>query len=127
MVPNFIRQALRGNPLTVYGDGSQTRSFCYVSDLVDGIYRLLLSDEVEPTNIGNPAEMTILDFAKTINEITGNPGGIRYEPLPVDDPKQRQPDITKARSVLGWSPEVSLTEGMQQTIPWFAEKLAIPA
>ena len=126
VVPNFIRQALRGNPLTVYGDGSQTRSFCYVSDLVDGIYRLLLSDESEPTNIGNPAEMTILDFAKTINEITGNPGGIRYEPLPEDDPKQRQPDITKAKAVLGWSPQVSLAEGMEQTIPWFAEKLAIP-
>ena len=125
VVPNFIRQALRGNPLTVYGDGSQTRSFCYVSDLVDGIYRLLLSNEVEPTNIGNPAEMTILDFARSINAITDNPGGIDYRPLPVDDPKQRRPDITKAETVLGWSPQVALDAGMEETIAWFAEKLSV--
>ena len=111
VVPNFIRQALQGEPLTVYGEGNQTRSFCYVSDLVDGIYRLLLSDESDPCNIGNPAEMTILDFAQTINEITGNPGGIRFEPLPVDDPKQRQPDITKAKAILGWTPQVPLMAG----------------
>ncbi len=120
VVPNFIRQALRGEQLTVYGDGSQTRSFCYVSDLVDGIYRLLLSDEPEPVNIGNPAEMTILQFAETINEITGNAGGIKFEPLPVDDPKQRRPDITKARSILDWEPRVHLAQGMEETIAWFA-------
>jgi dTDP-glucose 4,6-dehydratase len=125
VVPNFIRQALRGEPLTVYGEGNQTRSFCYVSDLVDGIYRLLLSDETEPCNIGNPAEMTILDFAKTINEITGNPGGIRFDPLPIDDPKQRQPDLTKTKAVLNWAPTVPLADGMEQTIPWFAEKLGV--
>src|SRR5439155_23774607 len=96
VVPNFVKQALLGQPLTVYGEGGQTRSFCYVSDLVDGIYRLLLSDEVEPVNIGNPNELTILQFAEQINAITGNKGGIQREPLPVDDPKQRQPDITKA-------------------------------
>ncbi|MGL4651878.1 MAG: UDP-glucuronic acid decarboxylase family protein [Caldilineaceae bacterium] len=126
VVPNFVGQALRGQPLTVYGDGRQTRSFCFVSDLVDGIYRLLLSDEREPVNIGNPAELTIGDFAEVINRLTGNPEGIRYEPLPVDDPKQRQPDITKARATLGWQPHVSLDEGMQRTIAWFAEKLERP-
>ncbi len=123
VVPNFIRQALQGEPLTVYGEGNQTRSFCYVSDLVDGIYRLLLSDESDPCNIGNPSEMTILDFAQTINEITGNPSGIRFEPLPVDDPKQRQPDITKAKAILGWTPQVPLIAGMEPTIAWFADKL----
>ncbi|MFN8491872.1 MAG: UDP-glucuronic acid decarboxylase family protein [Caldilineaceae bacterium] len=124
VVPNFVSQALRGEPLTVYGDGSQTRSFCFVSDLVDGIYRLLMSNEVEPTNIGNPAEMTVLQFAETINELTGNKGGIRREPLPVDDPKQRQPDITKARRLLGWEPKVSLQDGMRQTIEWFAQRVS---
>ena len=123
VVPNFIKQALAGEELTVYGDGSQTRSFCFVSDLVDGIYRLLLSDENEPVNIGNPAEMTILDFAETINEITENPGGIRFETLPVDDPKQRRPDITRARSILGWEPDVPLSEGMEQTIAYFRKQL----
>ena len=116
VVPNFIRQALRGEPLTVYGDGDHTRGFCFVDDLVDGIYRLLLSDEPDPVNIGNPSEMTILDFAQTINQITGNPGGIRYEPLPEDDPKQRQPNITRARTILDWEPRVPLAEGMAQTI-----------
>lgn len=124
VVPNFIRQALRGEELTVYGDGSQTRSFCFASDLVDGIYRLLLSDETEPVNVGNPAEMTILQFAESINAITGNPGGIRFDPLPVDDPKQRQPDITKARTILQWEPKVPLDQGMAETIAWFAEQLA---
>ncbi len=124
VVPNFVSQALRGEPLTVYGDGSQTRSFCYVSDLVDGIYRLLMSNETEPTNIGNPAEMTVLQFAETINELTGNKGGIRREPLPVDDPKQRQPDITKARRILGWEPKVGLQDGMRQTIDWFAQRVS---
>jgi len=123
VVPNFIKQALSGEELTVYGDGSQTRSFCYVSDLVDGIYRLLMSDEREPTNIGNPAELTIRQFAEQINEITGNPAGIRYLDLPVDDPKQRQPNIEKARRVLAWEPQVSLSQGMEETIAWFAAQL----
>lgn len=123
VVPNFVGQALRGEPLTVYGDGSQTRSFCFVSDLIDGIYRLLLSDEPEPVNIGNPAEITILEFAERLNAITGNRGGIQYQPLPKDDPKQRQPDIGKARRVLGWEPEVPLQSGMEQTIAWFRERL----
>lgn len=119
VVPNFVSQALRHEPLTVYGDGKQTRSFCYVSDLVDGIYRLLLSSENEPVNIGNPAELTIYDFATVINELTGNPAGIRFEPLPVDDPKQRQPDISKARRILGWEPKIDLRTGMTQTVDWF--------
>ena len=124
VVPNFIKQALQGMPLTVYGDGSQTRSFCYVSDLVEGIYRLLMSDEVEPVNIGNPKEMTILEFAQHINQLTGNLGGIIFKPLPKDDPQQRQPDISKARRVLGWEPKVSLDEGLEPTIAYFREKLS---
>ena len=127
VVPNFVGQALRSEPLTVYGEGKQTRSFCYVSDLVDGIYRLLMSNESEPVNIGNPAELTIHDFAKVINELTGNPAGIRFEPLPVDDPKQRQPDISKARRVLGWEPKVDLRTGMTQTVEWFRNQLGVPA
>ena len=123
VVPNFVSQALRSEPLTVYGEGKQTRSFCYVSDLVDGIYRLLMSNESEPVNIGNPAELTIHDFAKVINELTGNPAGIRFEPLPVDDPKQRQPDISKARRVLGWEPKIDLRTGMTQTVEWFRNQL----
>lgn len=123
VVPNFIKQALNGEPLTVYGEGNQTRSFCYVSDLVEGIYRLLLSDEPEPTNIGNPAEMTILQFAERINAITGNPGGIVYKPLPKDDPQQRRPDITKARRVLGWEPKVGLDAGLEETIGYFAGRI----
>jgi dTDP-glucose 4,6-dehydratase len=125
VVPNFVSQALRHEPLTVYGEGRQTRSFCYVSDLVDGIYRLLLSNETEPVNIGNPAELTIYDFATVINELTGNPAGIRFEPLPVDDPKQRQPDISKARRILGWEPKVDLRTGMTQTVEWFRKQLAV--
>jgi dTDP-glucose 4,6-dehydratase len=123
VVPNFVRQALHGEPLTVYGDGGQTRSFCFVSDLIDGIHRLLISDEVEPVNIGNPSEMTILQFAQVINQLTGNQGGIRFEPLPQDDPKQRQPDIGKARRVLGWEPKVQLQEGMERTIVYFKDKV----
>jgi dTDP-glucose 4,6-dehydratase len=123
VVPNFMSQALQGKPLTVYGDGSQTRSFCYVSDLVDGIYRLLLSDEVEPVNIGNPTELSILEFAERINALTGNPSGIRFEPLPKDDPRQRQPDISKARRVLGWSPKVELQEGLEKTVAWFRDRV----
>lgn len=123
VVPNFMSQALAGKPLTVYGDGSQTRSFCYVSDLVDGIYRLLLSDETEPVNIGNPNEITIREFAERINALTDNRAGIRFEPLPKDDPRQRQPDITKARRVLGWSPQVQLQDGLEKTVAWFADRV----
>jgi dTDP-glucose 4,6-dehydratase len=125
VVPNFMSQALQGKPLTVYGDGSQTRSFCYVTDLVDGIYRLLLSDEAEPVNIGNPTEITIREFAERINELTGNRAGIRFEPLPKDDPRQRQPDISKARRILGWSPQVQLAEGLEKTVAWFADRVAV--
>jgi len=123
VVPNFIKQALNGEALTVYGEGNQTRSFCYVSDLVDGIYRLLLSDEPLPTNVGNPSEMTILQFAERINALTGNPGGIIYKPLPKDDPQQRQPDITKARRILGWEPQVKLDAGLAETISYFSGRL----
>ncbi len=123
VVPNFIKQALQGEELTVYGDGSQTRSFCYCTDLVDGIYRLLMSDETLPVNIGNPTETTILQFAEKINEYTGNKAGIAYKPLPKDDPRQRQPNIGKAKSVLHWEPRVSLDQGMEETIAWFSEQL----
>ncbi len=123
VVPNFVSQALHGLPLTVYGEGKQTRSFCFMSDLIEGIYRLLLSDEVEPVNIGNPTELTIHEFATVINELTGNPAGIRFEPLPVDDPKQRKPDIGKARRILGWEPKVNLREGMEETINWFSARV----
>jgi dTDP-glucose 4,6-dehydratase len=123
VVPNFIAQALRHEPLTVYGDGSQTRSFCYVSDLIEGIYRLLLSKEVEPVNLGNPEEMSILEFASVVNEITDNSAGVVHEPLPEDDPQVRKPDISRAREVLGWEPEVSLEDGLRRTISWFHERL----
>jgi len=119
VVPNFIGQALRGEPLTVYGDGTQTRSFCYIDDMVEGIYRLLFSDEVEPVNLGNPIEMRIIDLAHLINEMVGNKAGIVFKPLPPNDPKLRRPDISKARRVLGWEPTVSLEEGLQRTIEWF--------
>ncbi len=119
VVPNFITQALTGKPLTVYGDGSQTRSFCYVSDLIEGIYRLLVSDVNEPVNLGNPHEMRILDFAKKIIELTGSKSDMVFEKLPVDDPKVRQPDITRARTLLGWEPKVSLEEGLAKTIEYF--------
>ena len=125
VVPNFIQQALHGEPLTVYGDGSQTRSFCYVDDLVEGIYRLLISDYHEPVNLGNPVEMSILEFAETINRISGNKAGIIYKPDDRlgSDPQRRQPDITRARTVLGWEPKVSLEEGIGKTIPYFHQKL----
>jgi dTDP-glucose 4,6-dehydratase len=127
VVPNFIAQALRGDPLTVYGDGSQTRSFCFVSDLVEGIYRLLLSDEVEPVNIGNPSEMTILEFAKKIVELTGSSSEISFVTPPDmrtrDDPKVRQPDIGKARRILKWEPKVSLDDGLRQTINYFRSRV----
>ena len=119
VVPNFITQALAGKPLTVYGDGKQTRSFCYVGDLVDGIYRLLVSEVNERVNVGNPREMTILDFATKIAELTGCGSDIVFEPLPVDDPKVRQPDISRARELLGWEPKVPLEEGLKKTIDYF--------
>jgi dTDP-glucose 4,6-dehydratase len=119
VVPALIGQALAGEPMTVFGDGSQTRSFCYVSDLIDGIYRLLMSEEREPVNIGNPVELSVLEFAKTIRELTGTSSEIVFRPLPVDDPKVRQPDITKARTKLGWEPKVELREGLLKTIEYF--------
>ncbi|HEX4875434.1 MAG TPA: UDP-glucuronic acid decarboxylase family protein [Chitinophagaceae bacterium] len=118
-LPAFIGQALRSEDLTVFGDGSQTRSFCYVDDLIDGIYRLLLSDYVMPVNIGNPNEISLKDFAEEILMLTGNKVKIVYKPLPVDDPKQRQPDITKARTILGWEPKVSRAEGLRITLDYF--------
>lgn len=124
VVPNFIRQALLGEPLTIYGDGNQTRSFCYVDDLVEGILRLLFSNEVEPTNIGNPREMTIKQFAEAILKHSGSKSTLAYEPLPVDDPKQRQPNITKAKRVLnGWEPKVALEEGIAKTMAYFEKRL----
>ena len=124
VVPNFIAQALRGEDLTVYGDGGQTRSFCYVTDLVEGILRLLWSDYRDPVNIGNPREMTVLDFAKLIIEITGSKSGITHKPLPVDDPKVRQPDITLARRVLNdWTPSVPVEEGLRRAIEYFQAKV----
>nr|WP_044199072.1 UDP-glucuronic acid decarboxylase family protein [Oscillochloris trichoides] len=124
VVPNFIAQALRGEPLTLYGDGMQTRSFQYVSDLVEGIYRLLHSNEVEPVNIGNPGEFTIKEFAELVNQLVGNQAGTVTRDLRTkDDPQVRQPDITKARTILGWQPTVSLREGLEQTIPWFRSEL----
>jgi dTDP-glucose 4,6-dehydratase len=123
VVPNFIAQALRGEPITVYGDGSQTRSFCYVSDLVEGLVRLLRSDELNPVNCGNPTEVTILQFADRIKALTDSKSEIVFEPLPVDDPKVRQPDISRARSILGWEPVVGLDEGLRHTIDYFRDKV----
>jgi dTDP-glucose 4,6-dehydratase len=126
VVSTFINQALRGEPITVFGDGSQTRSFQYVDDLVEGIWRLLHSDEVEPVNIGNPDEITIREFAEEIRELTGAESPVVYEPLPADDPKIRQPDITKAREVLGWEPHVDRSEGLRRTVEYFKARLAVP-
>ncbi len=123
VVPNFIGQALRGEPLTVHGDGSQTRSFCYVSDLVEGIARLLESSEVMPVNVGNPNEMTILTFAEKINAMTGNKAGIVFRPRPVDDPGRRCPDISKAKRLLNWQPRVGIDQGLEKTIAYFAERI----
>jgi dTDP-glucose 4,6-dehydratase len=123
VVPAFIGQALTAQPMTVFGDGSQTRSFCYVSDLIDGIFRLAMSDFHEPVNIGNPREMTIKQFAEEIQRITGTRSQIEYRPLPVDDPKVRQPDITRARTVLGWEPRVEFDEGIRKTIEYFKTRL----
>ncbi len=122
VVPNFILQALHDQPLTVYGDGSQTRSFCYVSDLVEGIYRLLMSDHRGPVNLGNPEERKIIDFARYVIGLSGSRSTIAYSPLPQDDPKQRKPDITLAKGLLGWEPKVSLDQGLKETIAYFAKK-----
>jgi dTDP-glucose 4,6-dehydratase len=119
VVPALIGQALAGHPMTVFGDGRQTRSFCYVSDLIEGIYRLLLSQETEPVNIGNPAELSVLDFARTIQRLTGTRSEIVFQPLPVDDPRVRQPDIAKAKTKLQWEPRVKLEDGLMRTIEYF--------
>ncbi len=126
VVPNFLKQALFGNPLTVYGDGAQTRSFCFVSDLIDGIYRLLMSEEHEPVNIGNPVEISILEFAQTINALTGNQE-IVYKPSlrGEGDPQRRQPNISRARTILNWEPKVNLEDGIRQTIPYFKRELGL--
>jgi len=121
VVPAFLDQALRGQPMTVFGTGSQTRSFCYVTDLVDGLYRLMLSDERYPVNLGNPREMTILEFAEHIRRLTGAKSEIVFQPLPEDDPRQRRPDISKARSLLGWEPRVTLDDGLRETVEYFRE------
>ncbi|NTW50836.1 MAG: NAD-dependent epimerase/dehydratase family protein, partial [Chlorobiales bacterium] len=128
-LPSFVDSALKGKPMTVFGDGSQTRSFCYVSDLVDGIWRLLNSNETNPVNIGNPSEITILEFAKEVQaivkEMTGRDTEISYLPLPADDPKVRQPDITKARTILGWEPKIGRAEGLRKTIEFFIQRAAV--
>ncbi|MFZ5807561.1 MAG: UDP-glucuronic acid decarboxylase family protein [Verrucomicrobiota bacterium] len=123
VVPAFITQALRGEPLSIFGDGKQTRSFCFVSDLIEGIYRLSQSDFHEPVNIGNPNEMTVLQFAEAIVKFTGSKSKISFHPLPVDDPKQRRPDITRAKTLLKWEPKISLDEGLKETIAWFKTKI----
>jgi len=125
VVPNFVGQALRGEQLTVYGDGTQTRSFCYVSDLIEGIYRLLMTDFHDPVNLGNPTEMNIVEFARLVNELTQNPAGITFQEQSriAGDPQQRQPDITRARQLLGWEPRISLPEGLEMTIRYFREQL----
>jgi dTDP-glucose 4,6-dehydratase len=123
VLPAFVGQALRGEDLTVFGDGSQTRSFCYVSDLVEGIYRLLMSDEIEPVNIGNPAEITILQFAEEVLKHIETKSKIIFKPLPEDDPKVRKPDITKAKRILNWEPKVSRQEGLKITIEYFKNKI----
>src|SRR5687767_7168333 len=123
VVPAFVSQALTGKPLTIFGQGKQTRSFCYCSDLIEGIYRLMMSDTPLPVNIGNPREMTMLQFAEAVQKAAGSRSKIIFKPLPQDDPKQRQPDITRARTLLGWEPKVSLEEGLAQTIEYFRPRL----
>ena len=127
VVPNFIQQALRSEPLTIYGDGSQTRSFCYVDDLIEGIYRLILSDYHEPVNLGNPNEISIADFAKLINDLLKNPAGIttKIADRLGNDPQMRQPDISRAKTILGWEPKTNFEDGLINTIPYFKDKLSI--
>jgi dTDP-glucose 4,6-dehydratase len=125
VISNFLAQALRGEPLTIYGDGNQTRSFCYVDDLIEGILRLSRSSEHMPVNIGNPTEFTILECAQAVLDVTGSKSELRFEPLPQDDPTRRRPDITKARSLLDWEPRVSLQEGLKKSLEFFAGKVAI--
>jgi dTDP-glucose 4,6-dehydratase len=124
-IPAFLSQALKNEDVTVFGDGTQTRSLCYVSDLIEGIYRLMTSEEVNPVNIGNPSEMTMLQLAEEILRITGSKSKIVHKPLPVDDPKVRKPDITRARTILGWEPKVPLSEGLPRTLEYFRKKLGI--
>ena len=126
-LPNFVYQALTGQPITVYGDGKQTRSFCYVSDLIAGIYKLMQSDEHEPVNIGNPQEITIVEFAERIRTLTGSTVPIVFKPLPQDDPKQRCPDITKARRLLNWIPKVDLSDGLKLTLAYFQQQVGAQA
>jgi len=123
VVPAFVSQALKNKPMTVFGDGRQTRSFCYCSDLIEGIYRLMMSEHWEPVNIGNPHEMTMLEFAQEIIRVTGSRSRIVHKPLPQDDPKQRRPDITRARKWLGWEPKVPLAEGLESTIQYFKPRV----
>lgn len=125
VLPNFVGQALRGDPITVYGDGSQTRSFQYVSDLVEGVVRLLHSDVVDPVNIGNPAEVTVREFAEEVKALAGSRSEVVYRPLPQDDPKLRRPDITRARTLLGWEPKVSRTDGLKRTMEYFKGKVGV--
>jgi dTDP-glucose 4,6-dehydratase len=123
VVPAFISQALKNKPITVFGKGTQTRSFCYVSDLIEGIYRLMMSDYSLPVNVGNPTEMTMLQFAEEIVKATGSRSKISFKPLPQDDPKQRKPDIAKAKKLLKWEPKVKLADGLVKTIEYFREKI----
>jgi dTDP-glucose 4,6-dehydratase len=127
VVPNFMRQAMRGESLTIYGDGNQTRSFCYVSDEVEGILRLSKSSEREPVNIGNPTEFTILECAQRVLAVTGSKSELRYEPLPQDDPKQRRPDISKAKRLLGWEPKIDLETGLRMSLDYFRQAVAVEA
>jgi dTDP-glucose 4,6-dehydratase len=123
VISNFLRQALAGHDLTVYGDGSQTRSFCYVSDQIEGQLRLMHSNEPLPVNLGNPAEFTVLECAQAVLAITGSQSRLTFEPLPQDDPRQRRPDITRARELLDWEPKVGLPEGLRRTLPWFRQEM----
>ena len=122
-IPNFLSQALREQPITVFGDGHQTRSFCYVSDLVDGIVRLMNSDEPLPVNVGNPQELSLLEMAQRVKDVTRSPSEIVFKPLPQDDPKVRRPDITRARQILAWEPKVGLEEGLDKTVAYFKQAL----
>lgn len=123
VVPNFIRQCLNNNPITIYGDGNQTRSFCYVEDLIDGLVKMMNSNETGPKNLGNPDEITVLDLAELIKKYTGSSSELIFKPLPKDDPTKRRPDISKARELLGWEPEVSISDGLKRTIAWARKQL----